>query len=119
MAAMAFDLAYGVAVPIEIHGRDNYHKNVITERPVEVAIMPVAAGELARLPKPRAADQKYVVDLDGLAWGPRAQIMPHEIGPGELLWDFRPGEQGLETVYWGNGATLDPLSLPALTVMKG
>jgi hypothetical protein len=64
------------------------------------------------------ADQKYLIDVDGVAFGPQGQIDPTDIGTGEYFWDFRPGEQDLGNIVWASGR-FDSHALPPLNVMKG
>lgn len=74
-----------------------------------------------RLGKKRIADQQLVIDLDSVAWRvfpdeSAVRISVGEVGPGDMVWDFRPGEQGLDSVIWEGGS---PDRVPPLSVLKG
>jgi hypothetical protein len=130
MMAMAFDRAYGIEAPIEVAIAGVPRVMMADAQRVEVpAAAPLTLPQFlppsndgvyaaARLGKPRVADQRYLVDLDGVAFGPRGQIDPADIPSGEYLWDFRAGEPDLAAVTWASGA-VEQASLPALTVLRG
>jgi hypothetical protein len=118
MAAMAFDLAYGVDAPIEIKlaGIPSIMSTDAGSPPAE-QFKAETVGP--RLGKKRVADQRYVICLDGMAWDGNKMVTPERIGAGDMLWDFRPGEQSLDTVVWADGETRAAHTLPPLQVLKG
>jgi len=144
MAAMAFDLAYGVDAPIEIAlagvprviGFSEVDVRAIAaEEPVGGRVVSLDSMRqatrsdgvyaAAKLGKARAPDQKYLIDLDGVAFGPLGQVDPDHIPAGEMIWDFRsvgkagaPIEPGLGAVIWASGR-FDEQALPPLIVMRG
>lgn len=122
MAAMAFDLAYGVDAPIDI-SLVGVPKIMAADagdpgppRGSREAVINVAGP---RLGKQRVPDQRYVICQDGMAWDGDKLILPVQLGNGDIVWDFRPGEQGLERVVWADGETREPHQLPPLQVLKG
>ena len=120
MAAMAFDLAYGVDAPIEIKlaGVPTIMVHDAGSPPA-----PAAASKGAdvgpRLGKQRVADQLVVICLDGMAWRGNKLILPSELGNGDTVWDFRPGDQPIDKVVWADGETREAHQLPPLQIFKG
>lgn len=122
MAAMTFDLVYGVEEGVAVvraDGRDDLlarisrnHADPPTVTMGETVRLP---KDPARLPRARAPDQMFVIDLDGVAWGRDAPLSLSAVGQGDPVWDFRPGEQGLENVIWA-----EPVNgkIPPLTIFK-
>lgn len=105
MAAMAFDLAYGVEAPIYVDPEPReFPVQAITQKSGDPhtgrATVIETIKDVARLPKPRASDQMFVIDLDNRAWGRNGPLTYKILGPSDIVWDFRPVEQGLENVIW-------------------
>jgi hypothetical protein len=134
MAAMAFDLVYGVEAAIAVctdpplmhfepAGFDGIDRRPGAITCVDGDGAPTRAKEVHVGPAPkllgaRAPDQRYLIDLEGKAWGPAGRIDPAGIAAGEFLWDFRPGEQPLDTVQWKSGG-IGVHDLSSLSVLKG
>lgn len=130
MATMAFDLAYGIEAPIAIAIEGV--PRVMDGRVLAAEHVARGMGETAappanpeglklgpRLGKKREADQVIVICLDGMIWKRDKQITPKELGPGDQIWDFRPGDQPLDAVVWGDGETYPGIKLPPLEIFKG
>ena len=121
MAAMAFDLAYGVDAPIEIKlAGVPMIMAADAGSPPEARREPAATADVGpRLGRKRQPDQRYVICLDGMAWDGNKLIMPDKVGNGDIIWDFRAGDQTLATVVWADGETREEHQLPPLQHFKG
>jgi hypothetical protein len=121
MAAMTFDLVYGVEEPITLTGGvppgDARVGNDALGASAKASVAQTLAvpKDPARLPRPRLPDQMYVIDLDGVAWGRDAPLSLSAIGSDDPIWDFRPGEQGVESVIWSDPANG---KIPQLMILK-
>ena len=121
MAAMTFDLVYGVEESIAVAPAGGGWTEAlaaaarVTPAVEQATAAPAVPKDPARLPRPRAPDQMLVIDLDGVAWGRDAPLALSAVGQGDPIWDFRPGEQGLDNVIWA-----EPVNgkVPPLTVFK-
>jgi hypothetical protein len=123
MAAMTFDLVCGVEEPIAIDEKQPVRLSPaghpISDRVEFLPDSPprakAAPKDPANLPRPRGPDQMFVIDLDGVAWGRDKPLALSAVGQGDPIWDFRPGEQGIENVIWA-----EPVNgkVPPLTIFK-
>jgi hypothetical protein len=123
MMWMAFDVVYGAGGEV-IEMPDFLERPAVTAAPRPALVpdkpkvKPDGVYAAANLGKPRVADQRYLIDIDGVAFGPGGQVDAKDIPSGEMVWDFRAGEQDLSNVVWASGH-VEQHALPALIVMKG
>ena len=117
MMWMAFDVVYGEGGATEIPQFLGARADAAVPRR-EATRAPIADGPYAAAnlgSSRRASDQRFLIDLDGIAFGPSGQIDLADLPAGEMVWDFRPGEQDLGNVVRLNTSK----ALPPLTIMKG